>query len=944
MRLGIDLGTCLSCAAALVDGELKLVKDPVKHGYSFPSSVYVTERGEVLVGHAADNNRRKEPGRYKREFKRDWGNREPYRLGDRAFTPEELAAEVLRKLKTEADKLAGHRGATIDTALVTVPANYQLHKRTLVKQAGAAAGFRHVEILEEPVAAAIYYTWSGGAVEEGDILLVYDLGGGTFDAALIRRTGESFELLAPPVGLEHCGGVDFDRKIYADLQERTSPALRELLDPARRDIEALRARAVVADFCRDVKHQLSEALEASDEILLPRVDPETYELTRERFNAMIKPLLDETCELCRAHVRGAGVSWEQVKGVLLVGGSCRAPYVQEIVERQLGRPVLWVEDPELAVCKGAAIRGAALDGSGTPDRGAQHVAPPEPTPGHEMGAPFVVSSAGDTPYRSIGDALRAAAAGTRIVVRPGVYRESVALDRDVEITGDGPVDEIVVESVEASCVRMATAQATIRNLTLRLTAEPAAALPCVDVPRGRLVLEGCVVTSGSLACVAAHGAEAEAVLRGCTIRDGAQSGLFVYERAKALVENCTIERNAYSGIDVGTGAEPVVRDTRILGNKQCGICVFDAGRGVFTSCEITGNAISGVMVRQGGDPTVRECTIHDEKAGVLVSVNGKGTVERCDIVRSGVAGVEIKKGGDPTIVGCTIRDGKGAGLVIRDGGKGTVTDCTLLANAGADVDIQPGCAPVMSGNRIGPEQVPVRHVGDDAAHAAPRPSAPPINALELILPEQFFLICHDTTTGGLMGPESHIRYGLQASLLADLFLRGRLSLAPNGVVGVVNRAPTGSAAMDFVLSRIAGTPGALEMGRWIRHLDENWGHPQNSFGVVHDLLARRGAIPAHPPVIGEVPAREALVHRLRESVLGGAPIDEPLAVLFSLLRGCGVSGTIVSPHEIVSRHAAIDAIDARNQLGVALATRIVQLIAEDARGAPSGWAGVPQQR
>src|SRR5262245_22166411 len=122
MRLGIDLGTCLSCAAVLVGGEVKLVKDPVKHGYSFPSSVYVTERGEVLVGHAADNNRRKDPGRYKREFKRDWGNGEPYRLGDRQMLPEEMAAAVLRKLKTEADKMSEHRGRTVETALVTVPA------------------------------------------------------------------------------------------------------------------------------------------------------------------------------------------------------------------------------------------------------------------------------------------------------------------------------------------------------------------------------------------------------------------------------------------------------------------------------------------------------------------------------------------------------------------------------------------------------------------------------------------------------------------------------------------------------------------------------------------------------------------------------------------------------------------------------------------------------
>lgn len=161
MRLGIDFGTCFSNAALMMaKNSLQTVKDPIKHGYSFPSSVYVTERGELLIGSVAENARQRDLRRYKREFKRELGQNIPYQLGERSFKPEELVCAVLREIKTEAEKIVegyGHRSVT--NTLITVPATYQRYKRGLMEQAARAAGFDTVELLEEPVAAAIYYSW-----------------------------------------------------------------------------------------------------------------------------------------------------------------------------------------------------------------------------------------------------------------------------------------------------------------------------------------------------------------------------------------------------------------------------------------------------------------------------------------------------------------------------------------------------------------------------------------------------------------------------------------------------------------------------------------------------------------------------------------------------------------------------------------------------------------
>lgn len=351
MRLGIDFGTTSSRASLQMGNTLAAVKDPMKQGDTFPSSVFLTEKGEVLIGHAAERQRMKALDRYQREFKRDLGTKVPYRLGDRAMLPEHLIAEILRKLKSEADQMVGDR-APLASVVLTVPATYQELKRELMREAARSVGFQKVHLLEEPVAAAVYYAQKGSAgrgLKEGETLLVYDLGGGTFDVALIQKKGEGYRFLAQPAGDERCGGVDFDREIFQDFKSRCSPELRQKLEGQQRDIEALRLRAMLEEEINEIKHTLSETSEAEMYV------PEDYHLSRETFYGLIAPFIERTLEPCRQVVREAGTDWKKIDSILMVGGSCRIPCIRERLEREFGRPVFRADNPEMAVCQGAAL-------------------------------------------------------------------------------------------------------------------------------------------------------------------------------------------------------------------------------------------------------------------------------------------------------------------------------------------------------------------------------------------------------------------------------------------------------------------------------------------------------------------------------------------------------------------------------------------------------------
>jgi molecular chaperone DnaK (HSP70) len=464
MRLGIDFGTSSSRAALLSGDSFRFVKEPLRHGSLFPSSAFVTKEREILVGYAAENRRKLDLRRYQSGFKRDLGAvraENPYRLGEREFLPEDLVAAILNKLKSEADQTLSHSwngGRPFTGAVLTVPATYQRHKLTLMRQAAEAARLQPEEVafLDEPTAAVTYYAWQqerqkGQSLKEDDVLLVYDFGGGTFDAALIQKVAGGYEPLTQALGLERCGGIDFDREIYRDIAKRH-------LIPEGQSPEALFVRAMLIDACQEVKVGLSEA--PACEVMLPLTPGVVYELTREAFDGLIAGYVEETWGVCRQLVKNAGLGWDRVSGVLLVGGSCRVPYVRESVKKELGRPVFSVDDPELAVCQGAAIFGA--------DAGAEaKEAPPIKVTG--VGRPRLATRVVDALCRgdhvTLNDALKVAKPGDRILVRPGLYKEGVVIDKPVEIIGEGDLGEVVIEATGKDVVLFQASIGLIANLT-----------------------------------------------------------------------------------------------------------------------------------------------------------------------------------------------------------------------------------------------------------------------------------------------------------------------------------------------------------------------------------------------------------------------------------------------------------------------------------------------
>lgn len=277
--------------------------------------------------------------------------------------------------------------------------------------------------------------------------------------------------------------------------------------------------------------------------------------------------------------------------------------------------------------------------------------PASPTPA----PPLIVAQRGGGHYTSINEAIRHAKAKARILVRPGIYLEELVLDKPVEIIGDGPREQIILESRDADCILMQTDTAIVQGLTLRCRAGlKNKKYYAVGIPRGQLTLQDCDITSDSLACVAIHGSTATPVVRSCTIHDGKAGGVYVYENGQGRIEDCNI----------------------------------------------VGNALAGVQIETGGNPVVCKCTIHDGKAGgVFVNENGQGTIEDCDIWGNARAGVEIKMGGNPQIQRCRIHRNKYEAIWIYEKGQGTIKNCDLTGNTRGAWDIGSDCRVYRSGNK-----------------------------------------------------------------------------------------------------------------------------------------------------------------------------------------------------------------------------------------------------
>lgn len=272
----------------------------------------------------------------------------------------------------------------------------------------------------------------------------------------------------------------------------------------------------------------------------------------------------------------------------------------------------------------------------------------------------VVAQLGAAHHRTIIAAIKAAAPGTRILVRSGIYREPLVIDKAVELIADGPLEEIVIEATDGSCITMRTDYAIVRGFTLRGRAGTIGKeYSTVSVPQGRLVLEDCDVTSDSFPCVSIT-TGGNPTIRNCRIHDGQKGAIYVYGQGKGIIERCDMYSNSTATVEISDGgSDPILRECIIREGKSVGIFVHDGGLGTVEDCEIWGNKLSGVEIREAGRLTIARCKIRDGLAAGLYAHHGaEGIVENCEFTGNAMRAVYFADDSSSLVVrGCRVEEG-----------------------------------------------------------------------------------------------------------------------------------------------------------------------------------------------------------------------------------------------------------------------------------------------
>ena len=391
--LGIDVGTTWTAAAWFRQGRVEIVALGANQSPSVPTIVFRQPGQPPLVGDAAARRATTDPGLVARDFKRRLGDSVPLTLGGVPVSADQLYADVLRWVLTTASAQAGSAPAAVG---VTHPANWGPYKLELLHNAARLADLPSPTFVSEPEAAAIHYA-AEGRIADGEVVAVYDLGGGTFDACVLQSTGSGgFEVLGRPEGVERLGGIDFDEAVYDHVRGVAGDAIDDL---DMTDEASLAALARLRAECTQGKEALSSDTTVSIPVLLPNLQTQVR-LTRDELEGRLREPLQLTIDSLGRAVRDAGLSADDIGSVLLVGGSSRIPMVAGLVGQALGRPVAVDANPKHSVASGAAraaARQAGLLGDDAVTTAAVAVAPapdavPEPVAPLAPVGPFVAAA------------------------------------------------------------------------------------------------------------------------------------------------------------------------------------------------------------------------------------------------------------------------------------------------------------------------------------------------------------------------------------------------------------------------------------------------------------------------------------------------------------------------------------------------------------------------
>ncbi|MBF0245013.1 MAG: Hsp70 family protein [Planctomycetes bacterium] len=348
--LGIDLGTTNSEVALYENGKVVVIEG--EDGKMLPSVVGLDDNNDLLIGQAARNQYILHPERTVQSIKRRMGEADPVALGDRSYSPQEISAMILRHLKKIAESHVGH---SVRKAVITVPAFFSDAQRQATREAGEIAGLEVVKMINEPTAATLMYESGHKGAKK---VLVYDLGGGTFDVSLVELQDDVIEVIASH-GNNSLGGDDFDTLVEQYLRD-------SLAEDNINDL-SLGASARIRRAAENAKKLLSSQpfVTIEEEYLLER-DGAPYnlkvELSRQDYEEMIEPFLNETMDAVHLVLKDSGLTASEVDEILLVGGSTRTPLVQRRLEKEFGHAPRFEIDHDLCVAGGAALQAAMIAG------------------------------------------------------------------------------------------------------------------------------------------------------------------------------------------------------------------------------------------------------------------------------------------------------------------------------------------------------------------------------------------------------------------------------------------------------------------------------------------------------------------------------------------------------------------------------------------------------
>ncbi len=351
--IGIDLGTTNSCVAVMEGGEPTVIANP-EGARTTPSVVAFTKTGERLVGQVAKRQAITNPDRTIISIKREMGSDYKVDIDDKKYTPQEISAMILQKLKADAES---YLGETVTEAVITVPAYFSDAQRQATKDAGKIAGLEVKRIINEPTAAALAY---GLDKDTDQKIMVYDLGGGTFDVSILEIGDGVFEVLATN-GNNRLGGDDFDQKLIDYLAEEFKKENGIDLKQDKMALQRLKEAAEKA------KIELSGVMTSN--VNLPFITADAtgpkhldITITRQKFDELTADLVENTLIPTKKAIADAGVSVSEIDKVLLVGGSSRIPAVQDAVAKLIGKEAHKGINPDECVALGACIQGGVLTG------------------------------------------------------------------------------------------------------------------------------------------------------------------------------------------------------------------------------------------------------------------------------------------------------------------------------------------------------------------------------------------------------------------------------------------------------------------------------------------------------------------------------------------------------------------------------------------------------